>query len=49
MSPKRLDPGRFGIPESEDSRQTRQSDCHAPGMDICEVNVRTSIFVVADS
>jgi len=37
MSPELLDPERFGIPESEDNRPTRQSDCYALGMVIYEV------------
>ena len=36
MSPELLDPERFGIPESEDNRPTRQSDCYALGMVIYE-------------
>ena len=49
MSPELLDPERFGIPESEDNRPTRQSDCYALGMVIYEVGVRASIFVVVNS
>ena len=37
MSPELLDPGRFGVPESEGDRPTRQSDCYALGMVIYEV------------
>ena len=37
MSPELLDPERFGVPESEDNRPTRQSDCYALGMVIYEV------------
>ena len=37
MSPELLDPERFGVPESESDRQTRQSDCYALGMVIYEV------------
>ncbi|KAF9649111.1 kinase-like protein [Thelephora ganbajun] len=37
MSPELLDPERFGIPQSEDNRPTRQSDCYALGMVIYEV------------
>lgn len=37
MSPELLDPERFGIPESEGDRPTRQSDCYALGMVIYEV------------
>jgi len=37
MSPELLHPERFGIPESEDNRPTRQSDCYALGMVIYEV------------
>ena len=40
MSPELLDPERFGMPESEDNRPTRQSDCYAFGMVIYEVGVR---------
>ena len=39
MSPELLDPEGFGIPESEDNRPTRQSDCYALGMVIYEVGV----------
>ena len=39
MSPELLDPERFGMPESEDNRPTRQSDCYALGMVIYEVGV----------
>ena len=52
MSPDRpelLDPERFGMPESEGNRPTRQSDCYALGMVIYEVGVRESGSVVADS
>ena len=38
MSPELLHPERFGIPESEDNRPTRQSDCYALGMVIYEVS-----------
>ena len=38
MSPELLDPERFGMPESEDNRPTRQSDCYALGMVIYEVS-----------
>ena len=48
MSPELLDPERFGMPESEDNRPTRQSDCYAFGMVIYEVGVRVSGFVVAN-
>ena len=37
MSPELLDPDRFGMPESENNRPTRQSDCYALGMVIYEV------------
>ena len=37
MSPELLDPERFGMPESEGNRPTRQSDCYALGMVIYEV------------
>jgi len=49
MSPELLDPERFGIPESEDNRPTRQSDCYALGMVIYEVGVCISKFVDANS
>jgi hypothetical protein len=48
MSPELLDPERFGIPESEGDRPTRQSDCYALGMVIYEVGVRVSKFVVVN-
>ena len=48
MSPELLDPERFGIPESQDNRPTRQSDCYALGMVIYEVNVRAITFVAVD-
>ena len=38
VSPELLDPGRFGVPESEDDRPTRESDCYAMGMVIYEVS-----------
>ena len=37
MSPELLHPERFGMPESENNRPTRQSDCYALGMVIYEV------------
>jgi len=46
MSPELLDPERFGIPQSEDNRPTRQSDCYALGMVIYEVGVRADRFLV---
>jgi len=42
MSPELLDPERFEIPQSEDNRPTRQSDCYALGMVIYEVGVRVN-------
>ena len=42
MSPELLDPERFGMPESEDNRPTRQSDCYALGMVIYEVGAHAS-------
>ena len=36
-SPDILDPVRFGVPEAEGDRPTRQSDCYAMGMVIYEV------------
>jgi len=38
MSPEILDPVRFGIPEPEGDRPTRESDCYALGMVIYEVS-----------
>ena len=49
MSPELLDPERFGMPESEVNRPTRQSDCYALGMVIYEVGARVSGFIVVDS
>ena len=49
MSPELLDPERFGIPESEDDRPTRQSDCYALGMVIYEVGIRVGRFIVVFS
>jgi len=49
MSPELLDPERFGVPESEGDRPTRQSDCYALGMVIYEVGARASGFAVVDS
>ena len=37
MSPELLDPERFGVPESEGDRPTRESDSYALGMVIYEV------------
>ena len=48
MSPELLDPERFGMPESEGNRPTRQSDCYALGMVIYEVGLRAGVLVVAD-
>ena len=48
MSPELLDPERFGIPESEDDRPTRQSDCYALGMVIYEVSICASESAAAD-
>ena len=45
MSPELLDPERFGVPESECNRPTRQSDCYAFGMVIYEVGVHVNEFV----
>ena len=42
MSPELLDPERFGMPESEENRPTRQSDCYALGMVIYEVGFHAS-------
>ena len=49
MSPELLDPERFGMPESEDSRPTKQSDCYALGMVIYEVGVHAARSVVLHS
>jgi len=49
MSPELLDPERFGMPESEGNRPTRQSDCYALGMVIYEVGAHASEFVVVSS
>ena len=49
MSPELLDPERFGMPESEDNRPTRQSDCYALGMVIYEVSIRGSGLVAANN
>jgi len=49
MSPELLYPERFGMPESEDNRPTRQSDCYALGMVIYEVGVWFDSFVLVDS
>ena len=48
MSPELLHPEMFGMPESEDNRPTRQSDCYALGMVIYEVCVCASSFLVVD-
>ena len=47
MSPELMDPERFGVPESEGDRPTKQSDCYALGMVIYEVGafVEKSVFV----
>jgi serine/threonine protein kinase len=44
MSPELLDPERFGIPQVEENRPTRQSDCYALGMVIYEVSVHVDRF-----
>jgi len=49
MSPELLDPERFGIPESEDNKPTRQSDCYALGMVIYEAGVLTSELAITRS
>jgi len=48
-SPELLDPERFGMPESEDNRPTRQSDCYALGMVIYKVDVDAIGFIAVDS
>ena len=42
MSPELLDPERFGMPQSEGNRPTRQSDCYALGMVVYEVSARVN-------
>jgi len=49
MSPELLDPERLGMPESEDNRPTRQSDCYALGMVIYEVGVYVGRLALIDS
>jgi len=49
MSPELLDPERFGMPELEGDRPTRQSDCYALGMVIYEVSIVASEFVAESS
>jgi len=49
MSPELLDPERFGMPESEGNRPTRQSDCYALGMVIYKVGVHASKLVAANN
>jgi len=49
MSPELLHPERFGMPESENNRPTRQSDCYALGMVIYEVGIRASRSALVDS
>jgi serine/threonine protein kinase len=49
MSPELLDPDRFGIPESEGDRPTRQSDCYALGMVIYEVSTSSRKLTSADN
>jgi len=49
MSPELLDPERFGIPESEGNRPTRQSDCYALGMVIYEVSICADKLLDANS
>jgi len=49
VSPELLHPERFGMPESEGNRPTRQSDCYALGMVIYEVCIGLMKFVVAGS
>ena len=48
MSPELLDPERFGMPESEGNRPTRQSDCYALGMVIYEVRIHASKLIAAN-
>ena len=49
MSPELLDPERFGMPESEDNRPSRQSDCYALGMVIYEASVHVGEFFVTNN
>jgi len=49
MSPELLYPEKFGMPESEGNRPTRQSDCYALGMVIYEVGVYTIKSVAVNS
>jgi len=49
MSPELLYPERFGLPESEGNRPTRQSDCYALGMVIYEVGIIAGEFAAANS
>jgi len=49
MSPELLHPERFGIPESEGNRPTRQSDCYALGMVIYEVSPYVDRSAIANS
>jgi len=48
MSPELLYPERFGIPQPEGDRPTRQSDCYALGMLIYEVGIHVNWFVILD-
>ena len=48
VSPELLDSERFGMPESEDNRPTRRSDCYALGMVIYEVGLHAGAFVIVD-
>ena len=47
ISPELTDPERFGMPELEDNRPTRQSDCYALGMVIYELSVQAGRLVAA--
>ena len=49
MSPELMDPERFGMPELEDNRPTRQSDCYALGMVIYEVSVHVGKLFSANT
>ena len=48
-SPELLDPEMSGIPQSEDDRPTRQSDCYALGMVIYEVRIRVNELTVENN
>ena len=49
MGPELLDPERFKVPQPEDNRPTKQSDCYALGMVIYEVSISVNKFFVVES